>query len=259
MPSYLAVAGSCANVMPSIVLISRIPSAPSDAVPDSTTPIACPRSERASDRKKKSMGLYLTAILRTPAEVQVTVHQFHLFVGRHDVDAIGHDARAFGGFDHRQRRMAGEQRGKRAGMMRRQMLDENERNVRICRQRLEKLCKCLEASCRRAYADDGEVGGWFGCNWKGYGAPRGSFPSGTSRLLSHATVGGASTIRRRPAQASDRECRADNQVIIRRSVDIDRRVIPTPPTRFRQRCSELMLVAGTYDAMTLHSSLVTAK
>ena len=187
MPSYFAVAGSCANVMPSIVLISRIPSAPSDAVPDSTTPIACPRSERASDRKKKSMGLYWTAILRTPAEMQMTVDQFHLCVGRHDVHAIGHDARAFSGFDYRQRRMAGEQRGKRAGMMRRKVLDENERNIRIRRQRLEKLCKRLEASCRCAYADDGEVGGRFGCNWKGLGR-RGPLPSGMSRLLSHVTA-----------------------------------------------------------------------
>ena len=40
IPSYLAVAGSCANVMPSIVLISQMPSAPSDAVPDNTTPMA---------------------------------------------------------------------------------------------------------------------------------------------------------------------------------------------------------------------------
>jgi hypothetical protein len=38
-------------------------------------------------------------------------------------------------------------------MVRRQVLHENKRDIRIRRQSLEKLCECLEASRRRAYAD----------------------------------------------------------------------------------------------------------
>ena len=88
--------------------------------------------QRARQRSKEEIdGVVLRAILGTPAEVQVTVNQLHLYVGRHHVHAIGHDARAFGRFDHRQRRMAGEQRRERARMMRRQMLDENNRDVRF--------------------------------------------------------------------------------------------------------------------------------
>ena len=40
MPSYFAVAGTWAMVMPPTALISRTPMAPSDAVPERITPIA---------------------------------------------------------------------------------------------------------------------------------------------------------------------------------------------------------------------------
>ena len=125
-------------------------------------------SQRARERSKEEIdGVVLRAILGTPAQVQVAVDQLHLLVGRDDVDAIGHDARAFGRFDHRQRRMPGEQRRKRAGVIRRQVLHEDQREIRIGRQPLEQLCKGLEPSCRRAYSDDGEVRCWFRRSWKG--------------------------------------------------------------------------------------------
>ena len=71
MPSYLAVDGSCATVIPPIDLISRTPSAPSDAVPDNTTPIACSRSVRARDLKKKSIGVVLGAIFGTRPKMEM--------------------------------------------------------------------------------------------------------------------------------------------------------------------------------------------
>ena len=40
IPSYFAVSGFCANVIPRAPLTSRTPVAPSDAVPDKMTPIA---------------------------------------------------------------------------------------------------------------------------------------------------------------------------------------------------------------------------
>ncbi len=58
MPSYFADSGVCAIVTPPAVLISRTPSAPSDAVPDSTTPMARAPAVSASDEKKASTGVY---------------------------------------------------------------------------------------------------------------------------------------------------------------------------------------------------------
>ena len=58
MPSYLAVSGSCARVMPPTDLMSRMPAAPSDAVPDRMTPIARWCAASASERRKKSTGTY---------------------------------------------------------------------------------------------------------------------------------------------------------------------------------------------------------
>ncbi len=154
MPSYLAVAGSCANVIPSIDLISRIPEG---AVRRGAREHDADRmpAQRARERPKEEIdGVVLAAILGAPPEVEMAVYQLHLRVGRYHVDAIGHDARAFGRFDHGKGRMAGEQRRERARMMRREVLDENNREVRNRGQPLEKLCKCLEAACRRANPDD---------------------------------------------------------------------------------------------------------
>lgn len=94
----------------------------------------------------------------------MTVDQFHLRVRRHHVDPIRHDARAFGRFDHWKRRVACQQKGERAGMMRRQVLHENNREIGRGRQTLQKLGKCFEASGRRADADDREVMRWMRCN-----------------------------------------------------------------------------------------------
>ena len=134
-----------------------MPSAPSDAVPDKHDADGVGPSERASDRKKKSMGLYWLRSAGPPAEMEMAVDQLHLRVGRHDVHAIGRDARAFGRLDYGKRRMAREKRGRAAGVVRREVLDENNREVGIARQPLEKLRKCLESSSRRADADDAEV------------------------------------------------------------------------------------------------------
>src|SRR5262245_12323342 len=56
MPKYFADAASWANVIPPSALIASIPSAPSEAVPDSTTPIARFFWEAASERNRKSIG-----------------------------------------------------------------------------------------------------------------------------------------------------------------------------------------------------------
>ena len=162
--------------MPSIVLISRIPSAPSDAVPDSTTPIACAPSDARERPKEEIDRVVLASIFGAAAKVQMTVDELHLRVGRHDVHAVRLDARALGGFQHGERRMAGEQRGQRAGVVRREMLDENNREIGIARQPLEKLRKCLEPPGRGADADDGEV--WVPVGWRrigeGVGRPLGA-------------------------------------------------------------------------------------
>ena len=52
MPSYFALAGSCANVIPPVSLIARRPKVPSVPVPDSTMPIERVPWSAASDRKK---------------------------------------------------------------------------------------------------------------------------------------------------------------------------------------------------------------
>ena len=57
MPSYLAESGVCAIVMPPTALISLMPIAPSEAVPDRMTPMARSCAQRARDSKKTSMGL----------------------------------------------------------------------------------------------------------------------------------------------------------------------------------------------------------
>ncbi len=56
MPSYLALAGSWAKVMPPSALMAPMPSVPSEAAPDSTTPMARWPSVLASERKKESIG-----------------------------------------------------------------------------------------------------------------------------------------------------------------------------------------------------------
>ena len=57
MPSKRAVSGSWAKVMPPSSLMHLSPAVPSEAVPESTTPIAdIPRST-ASERKKASTGI----------------------------------------------------------------------------------------------------------------------------------------------------------------------------------------------------------
>lgn len=78
--------------------------------------------------------------------MQMTVYQLHLHIRRNDVHTIRHDARTFGRFDHGERRMAGEQRRKRARMMGREMLNENNREVGKRGKALEKLRECLDAS-----------------------------------------------------------------------------------------------------------------
>ena len=52
MPSYRAEAGSCANVMPPSALTATRPSEPSEAVPESTTPMARVRWSSARERRK---------------------------------------------------------------------------------------------------------------------------------------------------------------------------------------------------------------
>ncbi len=52
MPSYFALTGSCANVMPPASLIARRPNVPSEPVPDSTMPIDRDPWSAASERKK---------------------------------------------------------------------------------------------------------------------------------------------------------------------------------------------------------------
>ena len=73
MPSYLARLGSCANVMPPAALISRSPERPSDAVPESTTPIArsAPaRGERAEEEVDRHV---LDRVARARQQVQPSV------------------------------------------------------------------------------------------------------------------------------------------------------------------------------------------
>ena len=107
MPSYFAVAGSCANVMPSIVLISRdaeraIRRRARQHDADRVRP------ERARERSKEEIdGVVLAPIGRPPAQVQMAVDELHLRVRRHDVHAIGRDAHALGRLEDGKRRMAG--------------------------------------------------------------------------------------------------------------------------------------------------------
>ena len=58
MPSYFAVSGFCANVIPPAALISRTPVAPSDAVPDKITPMARLWACSASEVRNESIGVY---------------------------------------------------------------------------------------------------------------------------------------------------------------------------------------------------------
>ena len=57
IPSYFAVSGSCANVMPPSTLIARSPSVPSVAVPERITPTARSFWSAASDTRKLSTDL----------------------------------------------------------------------------------------------------------------------------------------------------------------------------------------------------------
>jgi hypothetical protein len=57
MPSNFADSGDCAMVMPPLALTSRMPMAPSDAVPDSTIATARSRATSASELKNPSIGV----------------------------------------------------------------------------------------------------------------------------------------------------------------------------------------------------------
>ena len=110
--------------------------------------------------------------------MEMAVDELHLRVRRHDVHAIGGDAHALGGLQDGKRRMAREKRGQRTGMVGREMLDEDDREVGIAWQPLEKLRERLESSSRRADADDAEVGRR---PWR-----RGQRPHGGSGVLGRA-------------------------------------------------------------------------
>ena len=58
MPSYRAVSGVWARTMPPAAFTSRMPSVPSDAVPERITAIARSCAESASVLRKKSIGVY---------------------------------------------------------------------------------------------------------------------------------------------------------------------------------------------------------
>ncbi len=57
MPSYLALDGSWAKVMPPSALMAASPSVPSEAAPDRTMPMARLPRVLANDRKKPSIGM----------------------------------------------------------------------------------------------------------------------------------------------------------------------------------------------------------
>ena len=58
MPSYLAVSGVWAKVIPPPALISHRPNEPSVAVPERTTPTARAPAYSANERKKTSIGIW---------------------------------------------------------------------------------------------------------------------------------------------------------------------------------------------------------
>ena len=109
------------------------------------------RTERARERSKEKIdGVVLAPIGRPPAQMEMAVDELHLRVRRHDVHAIGRDAHTLGGLQNGQRSVARKKRRQRTCVVGREMLDEDDREVGIAWQPLEKLRECLESSSRRA-------------------------------------------------------------------------------------------------------------
>src|SRR5256712_4516315 len=79
MPSNFADCGASANVMPPSALIAFSPSAPSDALPERITPIARMFMSSASERRKRSIGMWgprssdRCARFRTPSAMVMLV------------------------------------------------------------------------------------------------------------------------------------------------------------------------------------------
>ena len=162
-----------------------MPIAPSEAVPDKHDADGV-RTERARERSKEKIdGVVLAPIGRPPAQMEMAVDELHLRVRRHDVHAIGGDAHALGGLQDGKRRMARKKRGQRTGVVGREMLDEDDREVGIAWQSFEKLRERLESSSRCADADDAEVGRR---PWRLGQRPHGGggFLSSGARPLNHA-------------------------------------------------------------------------
>ena len=88
--------------------------------------------------------------------MQMTVDGLHLRVRRHDVDVIWLKLNALSDLNNRKFRVPGEQRRQGAGMLRGEMLNEHNREMRIGRQRFEQLAERFKPAGRGADADDRE-------------------------------------------------------------------------------------------------------
>ena len=96
----------------------------------------------------------LAAIGRPRHEMQLAVQDLEMHAGRNHVDVVRLDPHAVRGVDDLERRLCGEEFGKRARMLRRQVQDEDEGDIGLWRDVLEDAREGLESAGRRADRDD---------------------------------------------------------------------------------------------------------
>ena len=83
--------------------------------------------------------------------------------GRNDIDVIGKERAAIGGFGHGHRGMFGQQFGQQALMGRVEVLDQDKGHPRFRREQRHQLGGCLQAAGRRADGDDRQRSGGRAC------------------------------------------------------------------------------------------------
>ena len=95
MPEYFAEAASCANVIPPSFLMAATPSVPSDAVPDSTTPMQYGGHFLEIDRRLLSSDALFNVIF-----VQGPSEPYAVFVSDLPAQAFAWDSRSGLGAEH---------------------------------------------------------------------------------------------------------------------------------------------------------------
>ena len=159
MPSYLAVLGSWARVMPPTALISRSPAAavarrPGEDDADGVRPgVLGQRAEKGVDRH------VLRAVLGPRHEVEGPIGgDAHVEVRRDHVNAIGLDPHGLGDLDDGHLGGGGEELGEYALVGGGEVLDEDDGHAGVVGEVLEEQLEGFESAGGGADGDDGEVG-----------------------------------------------------------------------------------------------------